>query len=286
MFTGTYNYIGKSHPRSDGLEKVTGRALFVTDMRVPDMLSGKILRSPYAHARIREIDTSAAEKVTGVKAILTRNDIAGRFNNYGTVIMDQGIVAIDKVRYVGDPVAAVAAVDSFAAEEAVSLIKVKYEELKGVFGVEEALAADAPLIHDAIPVPPYVQHLFSPVQGTNICNHYKLRYGDIEKGFNESDFVVEDTFTTEPDQHAPMETHGCIARVFPGPKIEVLTNNQDPSNTHAILSQVFKLPQSGISITVPYVGGGFGSKIGPKLEPLTVALAWKAGRAVKSRAYP
>jgi CO/xanthine dehydrogenase Mo-binding subunit len=276
-----YKYIGKNHPRSDGLEKVTGRARFVTDMRLPDMLSGKILRSPYAHARVKEIDTSAAEKITGVKAILTRNDIAGRFNNYGTVIMDQGIVAIDKVRYVGDPVAAVAAVDSFAAEEALSLIKVEYEELKGLFGVEEALAPDAPLIHDTIPVPPYVQHLFSPVQGTNICNHFKLRYGDVEKGFSESDLIFEDTFTTEPDQHGPLETHACIARVYPGPKIEVLTNNQDPSNAQAILSQVFKLPQSSISIAIPYVGGGFGSKIGPKLEPLTVALAWKAGRAVK-----
>ena len=97
---GPYKYIGKRHPRSDGLEKVTGRARFVTDMRMPDMLIGKILRSPYAHARIKKIDTSSAEKVTGVKAILTRNDIAGRFNNYGTVIMDQGIVAVDKVRYV------------------------------------------------------------------------------------------------------------------------------------------------------------------------------------------
>jgi CO/xanthine dehydrogenase Mo-binding subunit len=278
---GPYKYIGKNHPRSDGLEKVTGRALFVTDMCLPDMLCGKILRSPYAHARIRDVDTSAAEKVPGVKAILTRNDIAGRFNKYGTVFVDQGIVAIEKVRYAGDPVAAVAAVDCFAAEEALSLIKVEYEELKGVFGVEDALASDAPLIHDTIPVPPYVQHLFNPVQGTNICNHFKLRYGDVERGFSESDLIVEDTFTTEADQHAPLETHACIARVFPGPKIEVLTNNQDPSNTHAMLSQVFKLPQSSISIAIPYVGGGFGSKIGPKLEPLTVALAWKAGRAVK-----
>jgi CO/xanthine dehydrogenase Mo-binding subunit len=277
----TFKYIGKSYPRSDGLEKVTGKALFVTDMKVPDMLIGKILRSPYAHARIKGIDTSSAEKVTGVKAILTRHDIAGRFNNYGTMIMDQGIVAIDKVRYAGDPVAAVAAVDGFAAEEALSLIKVEYEELKGVFGVEEALAPDAPLIHDTIPVPPYVQHLFSPVQGTNICNHFKLRCGDIEKGFNECDVVFEDTFTTEPDQHGVLETHACIAKVFPGPRIEVFTNNQDPSNLQAILSQVFKVPQSNIRIIIPYVGGGFGSKIGPKLEPLTVALAWKAGRAVK-----
>ncbi len=278
---GPHTYIGQRFPRSDGPEKVTGKALFVADMRLPDMLVGKILRSPYAHARVKEIDVSAAELVAGVKAILTRDDIKGRFNNYGTVMMDQGIVAIDRVRYVGDPVVAVAAVDRFAAEEALSLIRVEYEELKGVFVVEDALAPDAPLLHDTIPVPPYVQHLFSPVQGTNICNHFKLICGDIEKGFSESDLVFEDTFTTEPDQHTPLETHACIARIFPGPRIELWTNNQDPSNTHAILSQVFKLPQSSISVTIPYVGGGFGSKIGPKLEPLTIALAWKAGKAVK-----
>lgn len=258
-----------------------GRAPFVKDMKVPDMVAGKILRSPLAHARIKRIDTSAAKKVSGIKAILTRDDITGKFNQYGTVIGDQAIVATDRVRYVGDPVAAVAAVDVFAAEEALSCIEVEYEELKAVFTPEEALAAEAPLIHDTIPLPPHLQPVFTPVQGTNICNHFKLRHGDVERGFNESDFLFEDTFTTEPDQHGVLETHGCIAMVFPGSRIEVLTNNQDPSNLHAILSHVFNLPQNTIRIVIPYVGGGFGSKIGPKLEPLTVALSWKAGRPVK-----
>jgi carbon-monoxide dehydrogenase large subunit len=276
-----FKYIGKDIPRSDALEKVTGRAIFVADMKIPDMLYGKILRSPYAHARIKSIDVSEAERVPGVKAVLTRNDIEGKFGNYGTAITDQTIVGIDKVRYVGDTVAAVAAVDVFAAEEALSVIRIEYEELKGVLSIEEALASDAPLIHEKIPLIPALQHLFNPIQGSNICNHFKLRHGNVEKGFRESDFIFEDTFTTEPDQHAPLETHCCIADVFPGPRIEVFTNNQDPSNLQVQISQIFDVPQSNIRITVPYVGGGFGSKIGPKLEPLTVALALKAGKAVK-----
>lgn len=278
---GTYKYIGKHYPRSDVREKVTGRALFVADLRVPDMLIGKILRSPYAHARIREIDASAAEKVSGVKAVLTRADVAGRFNNYGAVLCDQTIVADDKVRYAGDPVAAVAALDAFAAEEALALIKVEYEELPSTFSIEGALAANAVLIHDLMPVPTPVQHLFSPVPGTNICNHFQLRHGDIEQGFQESDFIFEDTFTTEPNQHGVLETHASLARVFPGWRMEVFTNNQNPSHLQAVLAQIFNVPQSSIRIVVPYVGGGFGSKIGPKLEPLAVALAWKSGRAVK-----
>lgn len=251
-----FKYIGKNIPRSDALEKVTGRALFVADIKLPDMLYGKILRSSYAHARIKHIDASAAERVTGVKAVLTRDDIEGRFNYYGPAIRDQAIVAIDKVRYIGDPVAGVAATDIFAAEEALSLIKVEYEELKGVFTIEEALALDNSLIHDKILVAPTLQHLLNPVQGTNICNHFRLRCGDVEKGFGESDFIFEDTFTTEPDQHAPLETHCCIAKVFPGPRIEVLTSNQDPSNLQTLLSQIFNVPQNSIEITVPYVGGG------------------------------
>ncbi len=276
-----FRFIGQNILRSDALEKVTGRCLFVTDMKVPDMLYGKILRSPYAHAWIKSIDASAAEKVTGVKGVVTRNDIKGKFNNYGIAVTDQTIVAIDKVRYVGDPVAAVAAVDVFVAEEALSLIKVEYEELKGVFSIEEALAPDAHLIHEKIPLIPALQHIFNPIQGSNICNHFKLRHGNVEKGFKEADFIFEDTFTTEPDQHAPLETHCCIASVFPGPRIEVFSNNQDPSNLQVQLSQIFNIPQSNIKITIPYVGGGFGSKIGPKLEPLAVALALKAGKGVK-----
>ena len=278
---GTFKYIGKRVTRSDVFEKVTGRAIFAVDLKIPDMLYGKILRSPYAHARIKNIDTSQAEKIPGVKAVLTRSDIDGRFSNYGVVITDQSIVAIDKVRYVGDPVAAVAAVDIFTAEKALSFINIEYEELPGVFTIDQALAADAPLVHDKIlPIPP-LKALLDPVEGTNICTQFKVRHGDVEQGFKASDVIFEDTFTTEPVQHATLEPHCSLAKVLEGPRIELWSNNQDPSNVQAQLSQIFHVPLSSIRIVVPYVGGGFGAKIGPKLEPIAVALAWKAGRPVK-----
>ena len=276
-----FTYIGKRITRSDVLEKVTGRAIFAVDLKIPDMLYGMILRSPYAHARIKSVDTSQAEKIAGVKAVLTRNDVAGRFSNYGIVITDQSIVAIDKVRYIGDPVAAVAAIDIFTAEKALSLINIEYEELPSVLTIDQALAAAAPLVHDKIlPIPP-LKALLNPIEGTNICTHFTLRHGNIEQGFKASDSVFEDTFTTEPVQHATLETHCTLAKVLEGPRIELWSNNQDPSNVQAQLSQIFHVPLSSIRMVVPYVGGGFGAKIGPKLEPIAVALAWKAGRPVK-----
>jgi len=277
----TLKYIGKDVPHLDRFEKATGRALFVTDIKIPNMLYGKVLRSPYAHARIKRIDASGAENVHGVKAVLTRDDVNGKFNPYGMSIMDQTIVAIDKVRYVGDPVAALAAVDVFTAEKALSLIKVEYEGLPGVFTVDEAIAPNAPLIHDNILPPPVYKDILTPIKGTNICNYSKLRYGDVEKGFKESDLIFKDIFITEPNQHAPLEVHCCIAEILPGPRIEVITNNQDPSNLQIQLSQIFNVSQSCIRIIVPYVGGAFGGKMGPKLEPLAIALAWKAGWPVK-----
>jgi carbon-monoxide dehydrogenase large subunit len=276
-----FKYIGQDLARSDALEKVTGKALFAADMKVPNMLYGKILRSPFAHARIKYVDPSAAEKISGVKAVLTREDIDKKFNPYGRAIKDQTIVAVDKVRYIGDPVAAVAAVDISTAEKAISLIKVEYEELPGNFTIDEAIAPSSILIHDKILVEPVLKDLVTPVQGTNICNHSKLRHGDAERGFKESDFIFEDIFTTAPNQHGAIELHSSIAIVFPGPRVEVITNNQNPSSIQIQLSQIFNLPQSSIRIVVPYIGGGFGSKLGLRLEPLAIALALKAGRPVK-----
>ena len=274
-------YVGKGITRSDALEKAMGRALFAVDLKLPDMLCGRILRSPFAHARIRAIDASRAMSLPGVKAVITREDIEGRLGQYGMTITDQSVVATDKVRFVGDPVAAVAAVDADTAEEALSCIDVQYEELPCLLTIEDALAPGAPLLHDHIMAVPPLRDLLAPEQGTNICTHFKLRHGDVEEGFRRSALLFEDTFTTEPVYHATLEPHCAIAKVLPGPRIEVVSNNQDPSNLQAQLSQVFGVPQSSIRIVIPYVGGGFGSKISPKLEPIAVALAWKAARPVK-----
>ena len=177
--------IGKSVRRLDYETKVTGGARYLADMSVPGMCHGKILRSPYAHARIKRIDVSKALKVAGVMAVLTRDDILhdeGIEPYYGPVFKDQTIVAVEKVRHVGDPVAAVAALTADAAEEALGLIEVDYEELPAVLDVHESLKPGATLVHDSIKLPAsgFADLAeIKPVEGTNICTHFKLNRGDI-----------------------------------------------------------------------------------------------------------
>ena len=279
--------IGKTFRRLDYETKVTGAAQYLADMQVPGMCRGKILRSPLAHARIKHIDISKAAKVPGVVAIITRDDIVhdeGIEPYYGPVFHDQTIVAVDKVRHVGDPVAAVAALDIDAAEEAVRLIEVEYEELPPVLDVHEAMKPGASLVHDAVRIP---ESGFAdlaelkPIEGTNVCTHFKLLRGDIEKGFAESDHCFEDTFTLPATQHCFLETHACIASVEPGGRITVWATTQNPFVVRTQLSNIFKVPVSKVRIIVPYLGGGYGGKVYPKIEPITVALALKAKRPVR-----
>ena len=214
--------IGKTFRRLDYETKVTGRAQYLADMSVPGMCHGKILRSPLPHARIKTIDASKALQVPGVLAIITRDDILhdeGIEPYYGPVFKDQTIVAVEKVRHVGDPVAAVAALDPDAAEEALRLIEVEYEELPAVLDVYQALKPGATLVHESVRIP---ESGFAdlaelkPIEGTNICTHFKLNRGDIQQGFAESDHIFEDTFTLPATQHSFLETHACIASVEPG----------------------------------------------------------------------
>jgi CO/xanthine dehydrogenase Mo-binding subunit len=279
--------IGKTFRRLDYETKVTGRALYLADMQVPGMCHGKILRSPLPHARIKSIDTSEALKVPGVVAIITRDDILrdeGIEPYYGPVFKDQTIVAVEKVRHVGDPVAAVAALSLDAADEAVGLIAVDYEELPAVFEVHDALKAGAALVHETVRIP---ESGFAdlaelrPVEGTNICTHFKLNRGDIQKGFAESDQIFEDTFTLPATQHCFLETHACIASVEPGSRISVWATTQNPFVVRTQLANIFKVPVSKVRVIVPYLGGGYGGKVYPKVEPITVALAQKAGRPVR-----
>ena len=221
--------IGKTFRRLDYETKVTGRAQYLADMSVPGMCHGKILRSPYPHARIIRIDTSKAQKVPGVMAVLTRDDILhdeGIEPYYGPVFKDQTIVAVEKVRHVGDPVAAVAALTVDAAEEALKLIEVDYEELPAVLNVHDAIRQNPILVHEKVRIP---ESGFAdlaelkPVDGTNICTHFRLNRGDIDKGFAEADQIFEDTFTLPATQHCFLETHACIASVEPGGRIKVDT---------------------------------------------------------------
>ncbi len=273
--------------RLDYEAKVTGRAQYLADMKLPGICHGKILRSPLPHAKILRVDASGALGVPGVIAVLTRDDIAkgeGIDPYYGPVFKDQTIVAVDKVHHVGDPVAAVAAVDSHAAEEGLRWIDVEYEELPAILDVHQALRKGAPLVHESVRVP---ESGFAdlaelrPIEGTNVCTHFKLRKGDIDKGFAESDLIFEDTFTLPATQHAFLEPHACIASVEPDRRITVWATTQNPFVVRTQLANIFKVPVSKVRIVVPYLGGGYGGKVYPKIEPLTVALAIKARRPVR-----
>ncbi len=279
--------IGKTFRRLDYETKVTGRAQYLADMSVPGMLHGKILRSPYPHARITRIDASKAEKVPGVMAVLTRDDILhdeGIEPFYGPVFKDQTIVATEKVRHVGDPVAAVAALTLDAAEAALKLIEVDYEELPAVLNIEDALKPGAMLVHDSVKLPASgfadLADL-KPIDGTNLCTHFRLNRGDIDKGFAEADHVFEDTFTLPATQHSFLETHACIASVEPGGRITVWATTQNPFVVRTQLANIFKVPVAKVRVIVPYLGGGYGGKVYPKVEPITVALSQKAGRPVR-----
>ena len=279
--------IGKTYRRLDYETKVTGQAHYLADMALPGMCHGKILRSPFPHARILRIDASRARSVAGVVAVITRDDILhdqGIEPFYGPVFKDQTIVATEKVRHVGDPVAAVAAITSDAAEEALRLIEVEYDELPAVLNVHEALKGGATLVHESVKLPAsgFADLAeIKPIDGTNICTHFKLERGDIVKGLAESDRIFEDTFTLPATQHSFLETHACIASVDPGGRITVWATTQNPFVVRTQLANIFKVPVSKVRIIVPYLGGGYGGKVYPKVEPITVALAQKAKRPVR-----
>jgi CO/xanthine dehydrogenase Mo-binding subunit len=273
--------------RLDFETKVTGQARYLADMIMPGMCHGKILRSPLPHARIKSVDTSAALKVPGVVALITRDDILhdqGIEPYYGPVFKDQTIVAVEKVRHVGDPVAAVAALDADAADEALRLIDVEYEELPAVLDAQDALKPGAILVHESIKLPSsgFADLAeIKPAEGTNICTHFRLDRGDVQTGFAESDHIFEDTFTLPATQHSFLETHACIASADPGGRITVWATTQNPFVVRTQLANIFKVPVSKVRVVVPYLGGGYGGKVYPKVEPITVALALKARRPVR-----
>jgi CO/xanthine dehydrogenase Mo-binding subunit len=275
--------VGQSQPRVDGEEKVTGKAVYTGDIELQGMAYGKILRSPFPHARLVKIDAQKAEKLPGVLAVLTREDVAG-FKLFGAAYKDQPIVALDKVRYVGDPVAAVVAMDEATAEEALTLMVAEYEELPAVTTIEEALAPDASLVHEgkAASGELHGYHYEPPkeFQGTNICYHFSYAKGDLAEGFKKAAYIFEHTFTFPRVQHYSMEPHATIAHVE-GDKITLWASTQDPFTLREHLAGLFHVPLNRVRVIVPYVGGGYGGKLSVKTEPLAVALSWKARRPVK-----
>jgi CO/xanthine dehydrogenase Mo-binding subunit len=275
--------VGQAKPRSDGEEKVTGNAIYTVDIKLPGMAHGKILRSPYAHARISRVDASKAEQLPGVLAVITRTDQAN-LSMFGAAYKDQTIVAVDKVRYAGDPVAAVAAVDEATADQALELFEVDYEELPAVTNLDEALAPGAPLVHDASASGGEMMgQRYEPPRefsGTNLCYCFSYAKGDVEAGFKKADHVFEDTFRFPRVHHFSMEPHATIAHVE-GDRITLWSATQEPFTLRDHLADIFHLPLNKIRIIVPYVGGGYGGKLAVKTEPLATALSWKAKRPVR-----
>ncbi len=262
MSKAQLKYVGRSVPRVDGIEKVTGKAKFVGDLMVPGMLHAKILRSPYPHARILSIDSSKAEALPGVAAVLTATDLCDLVPTYN----GRPVIAINKVRYVGEPMAAVAATDLATAEEAASLIDVQYEELPAVIGIDAARAKGTTLVHDDHP--------------NNLCSHERVERGDVKEGFARADLVVEDRFTFPMVYHYALEPHSVIAH-WSEEEVTVWSSAQHPFQVRNDIAKVFRISPSQVRLVISYLGGGFGSKSYTKFEPLAVALARKARAPVR-----
>jgi CO/xanthine dehydrogenase Mo-binding subunit len=275
--------VGRSLPRLEARDKVTGRAEYTHTMRLPGMLHAKIFRSTVAHGRIRSIDTSAAKNVPGVHRVVTCEDVRKVIPApyYGPAFHDQPILAIDKVHYVGEPVAAVLAADPHVAEEAAQLIVAEYEELPAIFDEVEA-ADNKTLVHEELkPAGTFadLKHLKGR-KGTNIALDFKLRRGDVDKAFAAAAHVFEHTFRTQKVLHLALEPFASIAD-WNERGVTIYTASQGPSFVRTEIARLLGWPENRVRIKVPYLGGGFGSKLYIKMEALATALSMIARRPVK-----
>ncbi len=256
--------IGESIPMLDSVARVTGAVEYAVNLRLPNMLVGKIVRSRVPHARLVKVNVSAAERVPGVIGILTGKDWA---TPYGVGIKDQTVVATDRVRFVGEPVAAIAAETTDAAEEAASLVEIEYEELPAVFNALEAIQPVAPVLHAECT--------------DNIFKHAKLRHGDVDAAFAFADEIFEDTFTSPAAQQVSLEPHVTAAQ-WDGDALTVWSATQAPFTVRKTLAELFGIVPDAVRIIVPPLGGGYGGKGHVRIEPLVAALARKTrGRPVK-----
>ena len=275
--------LGENYSRVDGPAKLRGWAQFTADIEMAGMVYAKVLRSTYPHARLLRVDASKAVHLPGVVAVLTRDDLKGMNSRFGPVVKDQPVVALDRVRYVGDIIAAVAAEEKDIAEEALELIEVEYEPLPAAFDLRAAMKADAPVIHaDRVKAQSFpAKSGFRLEDAGNVLSRYHVDDGNVDAGFRESDEIFEDTYRSQKIQHGHLEPHAALAYWEPSGKLVIYTSTQNPSLVRAQLAELFNLPQSKVRLIVPYVGGGYGAKTHPRLEPLTATLARKAYRPVQ-----
>lgn len=271
MAAKEFTMIGQNIPRVDARSKVTGNAIYADDIKLPGMLHGKILRSPVAHARIKSIDVSRAEALPGVVAVITGEDTPKvKYGNWRLIpdSQDEYPLAVDKVRFIGDEVAAVAAVDVDTAQEALDLIHVEYEELPAVFNVDDSMAEGHPVLHDTSP--------------TNISLTRKIDYGNLDKGFAEAHLILEDEFTLHPVLHAYMEPCSCVATADSQGRITIWTSTQTPYIVQCLLASTLGLRENEVRVILPAVGGGFGGKMELRTWEFCAAfLARKTGKPVK-----
>jgi CO/xanthine dehydrogenase Mo-binding subunit len=281
-----FKWVGTRPIRPDGVPKVTGRAMYGADLKLPGMIYGKVLRSPHAHARIRSIDTSAAEKLPGVKAVMTAKDMPDqRFDYIGPERVavnfwhvTRNIMAREKALYEGHAIAAVAAATSAIAEEALNLIKVDYEVLPHVIDVDEAMQPDAPLLFEEMTTRGIEP---APTKPSNISKRLEFSIGDIAKGFAEADVVVEKEFKTAAVHQGYIEPHACVAKTEADGQIELWSSSQGHFQMRALTAQILGARIGDIRVTPAEIGGGFGGKTVAYLEPIAAVLSRKAGLPVR-----
>ena len=273
----SYTNIGRSIPRLDAQEKVTGAAIYTADIDLPETLWGAALRSPLPHARIVNIDASRALAVPGVHAVLTGEDVRGI--RYGRRLYDVPILAEDKVRFIGERVAAVAAVDRDAAEEALLLIDVEYEELPAVFEPLDALGDDAPILHPDVNSYVGLPALLDSPSNAFVSETWGR--GDIELGFGQADLIVESTFTVPRQHQAYLETHTCLVWLDDQGRVQIWASCKVPYAIKQQLSAALGLPEERIRLNPVTIGGDFGGKGSPMNIPLTYFLAVRTRRPVK-----
>jgi len=262
---GNFTVVGTKQPYVDAFDKVTGRTTYITDFSLPGMLHGKALRSPYPHARILSIDTSAAEKVPGIKCVITGKNI--RQNKWGPVTKDEYLLAVDKVNFVGDEVAAVAGIDEEACEEALSKIKVEYEPLPAILTMHDAMKEGAPVIHEAFP--------------RNVNHHFDIPRGDIESVFKNAYLVHEGEYETQLEYQAYIEPMGGVSTWDSKGNLTIYAGIQTPTWSRNDYAVALDMPVEKIRIVQQYFGGGFGAKLSQQVHPLGALIAKYAGQPVR-----
>ncbi len=279
-------WVGTRPVRPDGVDKVTGRAKFGADFNVPGMLTGKVLRSPHPHALIRSIDTSKAEALPGVKAVITRDDIqdmASEFVPAGEMLVNyrdmvRNVMARDKSLYDGHAVAAVAATSASVAQKALKLIKVEYEPLPHVIDVLEAMKPDAPILHEDMITEGMDP---KPTKASNVSKRVEFGLGDVESGFAKAEVIIERAFDTKPVHQGYIEPHACVASYTEDGQAELWCSTQGHFVVRTHCARMLGMDVSKIRVTASEIGGGFGGKTVVYLEPLALALSKKSGAPVK-----